>query len=241
MTAPTRRHLAEVAAVALATAHNWLSNRRTPAGLYVPANVAVAAALIAIARWGGASPTDLGLDPDDLPAGALVGAAASAAVIGVMSAAAMSPRTRPWFADERALAHARSAAAYQAFFRIPVGTALAEELTFRGALLGLSLRRRSWLTSVATTSALFGLWHILPTIDTLPSNPLGRDALEAGRHRHAVATAVVGSAIGGAGLALTRRLSGSILAPTMVHAAVNVTGFVWARRAHGGGAPAPSD
>lgn len=216
----------------LASAHNWLSNRRIPPAWYVPANVAVAAALIRVGRWGGASARDLGLDRDHAARGIGFGVAAGALAAGTVAGAAAAPRTGRWFADERALTLTPRAAAYEALVRIPLGTAVAEELTFRGALLGLSLRQRSWPASVAWTSALFGLWHILPTIDTLPKHVVGRAAVDAGHTHHAVATAVAATATGGAGLGFLRWMTGSVATPVVVHAALNATALLAARRHH---------
>ena len=237
MTPTTRRHVAEAAAVGIATLHNWLSNRRLPASVYVPVNVAVAGALVGLGRWGGASWADLGLDPEHLSRGVLVGGAVSGLAVLAITEAAARPKVGGWFADERVIALARREAAFQAIVRIPVGTALAEELTFRGALMGLSLRQRSWLSSAAFTSVLFGLWHVLPVTDTLAKSPLGQNAIDAGRPGPAIATAVVGSGVAGAGFALLRWLSGSVVAPTAVHASVNVAAFLTARVLHA--APSP--
>lgn len=231
MTPTKRRHSAEAVVVALAAAHNWLSNRRIPAPLYVPANLNVAAALVGAARWGGASSADLGLDRRHLKTGLRLGAAAGAVVTAAVVAAASAQPTRGWFADDRALALSPRAAVYETLVRIPLGTALAEELTFRSALLGLSLGRRSWPESLAWTSALFGLWHVLPTIDTLPKHEMGRAAVDAGRSWHAVAAAVVGTGIGGALLGWLRKASGSVAAPVVVHAMLNATALFAARRA----------
>ncbi len=44
---------------------------------------------------------------------------------------------------------------------------------FRGALLGLFLRRHTRPTAVLASSTRFGLWHVLPTLDTLDANPAG--------------------------------------------------------------------
>lgn len=216
--------------MAVVSAHNWLSNRRIPAPLYVPANVVVARTLVGIGRWGGASPRDLGLDPADFAGGVRVGAAVGALAAGIVVAAGAAPVTSRWFGDDRAVGLSPSAAAYEALVRIPLGTALAEELTFRSALLGLSLRRRSWAASVAWTSALFGLWHVLPTIDTLPKHVVGRAAVDANQQRHAVGVAVAATTVGGAVLAALRRATGSVAAPVVVHAVLNATALLTARK-----------
>ncbi len=232
LTPSSRRHLAEAGAVAVATTHNWLSNRRLPASVYVPVNVVVAAGLIGLGRWGGASWADLGLERRQAGDGFLAGAALGGVTVLAVSQAAARPQLQHWFADERVINLTRRDAVYQALIRIPVGTALAEELTFRGALTGLSLRQRSWPATVAFTSALFGLWHVLPVIDTLAKHPLGKVALEAGRPNAAVATGVVGTGLAGVGFSLLRWATGSVVAPAVLHAMVNVSGFAAARILH---------
>ncbi len=226
-----RRHEAEAAVVALVAMHNWLSNRRLPAAVYVPANLTVAGAVLAVARWAGVSWSDLGLGRGHVAAGLPAAGGVAAAILAVVSAAAVAVPTRGLFADDRVLSLTPRTAAYQALVRIPVGTALCEELVFRGALLGLSLRRRSWPASVAWTSALFGAWHVLPTIDTLPKNPLGRTALAGGWQRRAVAGSVTATAAAGAGFALLRRRTGSVAPAVVAHATLNVAAFLAARHA----------
>src|SRR5690349_2348126 len=46
-------------------------------------------------------------------------------------------------------------------FRIPYGTTLAEEVIFRGSLLGLAIHYYSNGTALLITSLIFGLWHLL--------------------------------------------------------------------------------
>ena len=53
---------------------------------------------------------------------------------------------------------------------MPFGTVLLEEVGFRGALHGL-LGRATAGTATAVSSALFGLWHVLPAIDMTPRQP----------------------------------------------------------------------
>jgi len=223
-----RRRVAEAAAVVLATTHNWSCNRRVPRSAYVPANLAYAAVLVGLARWSGISWAELGLDRSSLGEGVRTGAVVGSAVVAAVAGLAAHPRTRPLFHDERVLAHNPRSAAVEACYRIPVGTALAEELAFRSALLSLSGSRRSWGRSVAWTSSLFGLWHILPAVDRGPLVDAADSALPGG-YGPAVTGTVAATGIAGAVLAVLRRRSGSVVAPVMVHAAANVAGFVAAR------------
>ncbi len=49
-------------------------------------------------------------------------------------------------------------------FSIPLGTAVFEEVAFRGVLFGLLMRRRGTATAIWLSSALFGLYHIGLTV-----------------------------------------------------------------------------
>jgi membrane protease YdiL (CAAX protease family) len=112
--------------------------------------------------------------------------------------------------------------------RIPVATALCEEVIFRLAIPDLLKRRRSVLEAELITAALFGMWHILPTMDRLHTNP-GTAAI----HRRSVvgqlvvvAATVGATSVAGLGFAKLRDMSGSIAAPIIVHAAFNGGGFL---------------
>ncbi|WP_016935585.1 CPBP family intramembrane glutamic endopeptidase [Rhodococcus sp. R1101] len=95
------------------------------------------------------------------------------------------------------------------FVHIPFGTVLAEELMFRSVLYALarpaSRRRDRVLTAVA-----FGLWHVVPA-------------------RHAgdsVPGTVVLTALSGIVFDELRRRTGSVLAPMLLHLAINAGGAV---------------
>ena len=56
---------------------------------------------------------------------------------------------------------------YQTAVRIPLGTALFEELLFRGLLYGAFLRVSGHRGAILGSSAVFGVWHVRPTHDLL--------------------------------------------------------------------------
>jgi uncharacterized protein len=118
---------------------------------------------------------------------------------------------------------------FETLVRIPLETALAEEVIFRGVLLALGLRSRSRGWAIVTSSVLFGLWHVVPR--------LGAPARDAYGRPDASATAAVfaTTAIAGAGFAWLRLRAGSVLAPVLAHAALNMAAFagVWATRETG--------
>jgi uncharacterized protein len=121
---------------------------------------------------------------------------------------------------------------------IPLGTAVYEEVVFRGVILGLALRRLPPVPAVAATSALFGLWHVLPALSDRGHHPTTRDA-----HPLAVvATAVASTTVAGVLFSMERLRGGSVLAPILTHATANAVTFAVAaavarRRADTAGSP----
>lgn len=221
---PTR---GEVAAVSLTALANVAVNR-LPSRVYIPANMAAAGVLTWYARRSGASWRDMGMDPRRLGGGVRWGLAAAIPIAGAIVLGVAIPATRRFFVDERA-SGSRRAFLHNILVRIPVGTALAEEIAFRGALLGIFERSRSRPVADAASGVLFGLSHILPTIDRLRD---GTHTDTLGNQRHAQASAVVGAVLvtmaAGYGFAWLRDRSGSLAAPVVAHAALNGLAFLGA-------------
>jgi len=115
--------------------------------------------------------------------------------------------------------------AYQALIRIPVGTALWEEVAFRGVLQAALRRVMPKPTAIAVTSCVFGAWHIRPTLQALRANGL---AGTRGRAVAGVAAAVAGTTAGGVLFSWLRERSGGLAAPILVHVATNSGGLVTA-------------
>jgi membrane protease YdiL (CAAX protease family) len=195
---------------------------------------ACAAVLLALARLSGLSWPELGLGPGTWRRGALWAAAAIGIVALVMAIVAALPATREAFRDSRY--HLGWAdALFTAFVAIPVGTVLVEEVAFRSVLWGLLRRLRGTAVATAVSSALFGLWHILPSMGLTASSPAIGSAV--GRGRSAQEATVVGTvvftALSGVVFCELRRRSGSVLASAGLHWAVNGLGVlasaaVWA-------------
>ena len=200
-------------------AHNLVGNLVLRPALYVPVNLAVAALLLGIARASGASWPELGLGRSSLGRGAVLGAAAFLFVTVGLVVGALVPATQPLFEDQRAARITGAAVAYQALVRIPLGTVVLEEVAFRGVLLALLSRVTSTGVAVACSSAIFGLWHVVPTVEALRANRLAPSVL-------AVTAAVVITAVAGVVFCWLRLRSGSLLAPALAHVGTNSVALV---------------
>ncbi len=194
-----------------------------PTRAYVPAGLGLAGAGLALGSAAGCSADDLGLAPSRVRDGLKLGGVVAAATTLAVMAAAAVPAGRRFFADEEKSDHSGVAAAYHLLVRIPIGTAVAEELMFRGAVFGVFRRRRSALAAAAISSALFGLWHVVPALgaqDELASSVSDKT----GTVGLGLAT-VAATGAAGLGFAYLRMRSDSVVAPIVAHAALNATAF----------------
>jgi len=193
-----------------------------------------AAVLLGLARLAGLSWQELGLGPGTWRrgmkwAGVIIGIAAV-----VLAAGAALPLTRDAFRDSRYhldLGHAL----LTAFVLIPIGTVLLEEVAFRGVLWGLLRRIGGTAVATGVSSALFGLWHILPSLGLATDNEAIGSAVGQGRSAQVIAVlgTVLFTAASGVVFCELRRRSGSLLAPAALHWAVNglsvlASAAVWA-------------
>jgi uncharacterized protein len=220
----------ELAAVAWTLSANAIVHRLLPDEYHIVANLAAAGGVIGLAACAGASLEDLGLRREDWRRGARTGGIYAGAAVGCIAAAALLPRTRPFFADARISEVGHARASYELLVRIPIGTAIAEELLFRSGMNALFARRRAWPAAVAASSWLFGLWHVLPTMKSLSTNATAtRVAASRSGGAGAVGGTVAVTAVAGVGLSLLTRRSRSVLAPIIVHAALNATTYAAGR------------
>ncbi len=208
---PVRRLL--VAVVVIAAAWNLIGHLVLPGRWEVPANLAVAAALVALARTNGLSWDELGLHRDRILRGLAVGLASAAVVAAGLAVALVIPAAEAVLEAEAV----RPASAFDRWFvplvQIPLGTAVFEETLFRGVILAVLLRHHPPRTAIIATSVLFGLWHILPAWRTTDGSPF------------VVAGAVVGTVavttLAGLIFAALRVWARSLMAPILAHTATN--------------------
>jgi membrane protease YdiL (CAAX protease family) len=183
-----------------------------------------AAALVGFARLNGLTWAQLGLGRERMRSGACWGLGAVTVVAVVYTAGALLPATRPAFQDSRydlPLPGALSSA----LIVIPLGTVLPEELAFRSVLWGMLARSsRPWQV-LATTSLLFGFWHVLPAVHLGASND--GVAAVSGNDVLVVVGTVALTTVGGLIFGELRRRSGSVLASAGAHWATNALGVLF--------------
>lgn len=190
--------------------------------LYVPLNVAFATAatllgLVVVDL----TPRELGFQGDagDVWLG-LVAAITVTTPFFVVAASRHAGR----IADRRVTGLRGITLAYQALLRVPLGTALTEEVIFRGVLFA-AWRATGLSTTAAMLSAaaVFGLWHISPTIHLVRAN-----APKSSKRN--VGLSVLGGVAftGAAGIALTqlRLATDGLVAPIVLHAGTNSLGTI---------------
>lgn len=211
-------------AVAVLAVSNVVTHRWLPPRAYVPWNLGLAGGLVALARASGHSLEDMGLDRRGLSRGAKLGGMGSL-VVGVAYAGLLgSGRADRLLSDLRLTRLSTRGTLWRLLVQIPVGTALAEEVVFRGVLpLFLHDPRHPAWTSPALASALFGLWHLLPAHEEASANRTAPGRCMAGT--------VISTTIAGGILHRLRTRAGHVAAPAALHFATNGLGLLAARMA----------
>jgi uncharacterized protein len=194
--------------------------------LYAPRNLLLTGGLLVLARRGGLTTEELGLARRDLGAGLRWGAGSTGVVAivvgaGVVLADVIGP-VATLLADDRA-ALTGPALAAAVLVRIPLGTAVFEEVAFRGVLRAVVRRRWSAVPATLWTSAVFGLWHVAPTIVALRINDVQPTSVAG---LGAIAGAVVTTTVAGVAFDQLRARSGSLVAPILAHWATNALGLL---------------
>ena len=207
--------------VALTAYANLVANRILDSLWYIPFNLAILGVAVAIARHAQVTWVDMGMWRDRFRQGIQLGLLVMAAVAVVIALGVSIPATREFFVDDRVVGESTGIIMFNALVRIPIATAFYEEMLFRGVLFGMFARKWAPLWAGIVSSALFGLWHILPTLDTVKTNPAG-DLFE-GAFGLVVAAgaAVAGTAIVGMGFLWLRLRANSTLASVLAHTATN--------------------
>jgi membrane protease YdiL (CAAX protease family) len=207
--------------------YNLVQNRVVPASWYVPANIAMSAWLVLFARRQGCSPGELGFDARKARAGMRLGALAAFAVAAVVEVASSRPGMRRRLRDERSADQEAGEILYRIFVRFPLGTALFEEVAFRGVVEAIWSHEGASEKEAANAAAvLFGLWHLVPTRDVLEGNPLAADLRTGAARAGAVVAGATVAGVSSLGFSWLRRKSGSLVAPWLAHTAISIAGYL---------------
>ena len=203
-----------------------------PRGVHPVTGPLAALLLLAVGRWAGLSWEAMGLGPGSFASGLRWGVSLAAVVLLGYGMVLSLPATRRLLLDVRYRTGAGTALA-TAFFAVPLGTVVFEEVAFRGVLWGLLDEAGGAAVATAVTALLFGVWHVLPALDFARTNT----AVAGAGSRARVAVTVLGTVLftlaAGVLFAELRRRSGSLLAPALLHWATNAAGVLaatWAWR-----------
>lgn len=183
--------------------------------------------LTLVALLAGLRPDDLGLARSTWGSGARWGLGAAAVVALGYAVGLAITRLRASVAVVGTPSW--SAAMISAVILIPLGTVIHEEFAFRGLLFGVLRRQSGRRAAVLGSSVLFGLWHIVPALAGGPTNLAMADALGDGFGGTAMRLAgtVLITGLGGVLLCELRVRSGSLIAPCLLHWAVNAGGVLF--------------
>lgn len=221
---PEEGRLATVVAIA---GYNLIQNLIVPVRAYVPANLVATLGLVAMARRYGCTWDDLGLKLSHIRKGFRLGLTGVAASTALAVAVGGNQRTRKYLLDQRAAGQRRDDIVFRVLVRLPLGTALFEEVAFRGVIDAIWRRSGAAKREAAIAAAIaFGLWHLIPGTQALTGNPLDERIGSPGSRAGVVVIGAFLTSLSSLGFTRMRELSGSLLAPWMTHAAINSAGYL---------------
>lgn len=212
-----------VGALALLTVTSLLNNVVAPGGYLLWVGVALVG-LVLLAGADGLHRRDWGLGP--LHRRAVFAALAFAALTAVV----MLVGTRgvsDAFIDSRVMNLSGGGIAFAALVRAPLGTAVFEEVAFRGILLAMLAGRFGMKWAVAGSSVAFGVWHVVPAYLLATGNEAVSAVLGA-RPVWAGATGVVAAGLAGVFLCILRNRYDHLIVPVAVHATATSLGYLLA-------------
>ena len=204
---------------------NVLSHRVVPQlqglpGAEAAVGLGLVGGLTVVARASDLSAADLGLARRTWASGLRWGGVAAAVVAAGYGIAALIPGIAGAVAGD---APSWPDALLKALVLIPLTTVIPEEYAFRGVLWGLLRRQSGRRVATAVSSALFGLWHVFPALGGGAANDSVAGVLGGGVAGAVlrVAGTVLFTGLAGVLFCELRDRSDSLLAPILLHWAVN--------------------
>lgn len=169
----------------------------------------------------GLSLPDMGLSFRQLLEAIPITLAISAVIAGVIYLSTRISWLRHIFSGAPLAGGTRKQIAYAVGVRIPLSTALLEEVLFRGVLLGLLLNDHSAIVAVVISAVIFGIWHIFPTVAQMEHNKALASLLQRRQRVGMVVGTVATTTLAGIAFNLLRLWTGSLFTPWFVHWVIN--------------------
>jgi membrane protease YdiL (CAAX protease family) len=218
----------EIVLIILILLYSTVLGRLVPKKYHLYLNIGIAAVAITLGLAFGLSLENMGLALDRILPGIYWAFIISAAIILLILVISTIPILRRFFIGDNLSNANGKLIAFEAAVRIPLGTALVEEILFRGVLLGLLLQHHPTFEALVIAAAIFGLWHIFPTMDSMKSNAAAAKAIahKTPRAAGSVIGVIILTSIAGLFFGWLRILANSIVAPWLVHWSVNASGVV---------------
>ena len=196
---------------------------RTQGTARIIASVASYVILFLIVRYAKLGLSNIGLAGSNIKSGLLWGLIGAVIVFAVMGIVYLvSPST---FLDARYNQDTRSLIG-ALVLSLPIYTVIIEEIIFRGVMPALLMRSTSVQLAFVLSSILFGLWHILPSLQMKSVSIFG-GALFVPRPV-VIGSSIVAPFVVGLLLSFMAYKSKSIIAPMIVHWSINASGMALA-------------
>ncbi len=218
-----------VAVIVLMLMINVAANKAVP-GYYLFWTLGGSVVVLALGILDGCTWADLGLAPSTWFMGAVWGGVLMAGVFAVYAIGSTWKKTRAAFHDQNIAGLSLPRLFWQSLVELPFGTVLFEEIAFRGVLWAMLARRHGLVWATVWSAILFGLWHILPSLDLHLRNQRLGEVGGGWARTVAIGGSVLTTAIGGIVFSLLRIGSGSLIAPMGLHWSTNGWGYLFARR-----------
>ena len=218
----------EMVLIVLILLYGTVLARLVPVRYHLFLNIGISVVAIMLGLAFGLSYTNMGISPKHVLPGFYVAVAATAVIVTVTLFISVIPPLRRFFLGGDLAKASGKLIAYEAAIRIPFGTALVEEILFRGVLFGLFMVHYNSIVAIVASSIIFGLWHIFPTINSLEHNKIMAAKTRGLKKRKFGAISGTVLITGSAGLifAWLRLIAGSIIAPWLVHWSINASGVL---------------
>ncbi len=184
-------------------------------------NLLAASTALYWALLSGFTPDDLGIGFGFILSGVLVAIGASVIILSAAYVVTFIPFIKRILLNHNSILQSKpTKIAYETTVRIPLSTALSEEILFRGVLLGVFLSIYPTIEAVIITSIVFGFWHIFPALNTMNENYYKKNTSRSKKILSVLAN-IATTTIAGIFFSWLRILSNSILAPWLVHWTIN--------------------